>query len=116
MSSSVTPSDLTEIMSVQIDKAKEGNTRAAAFVLKQVEKMTAAARQPITITQNNFYDGPEKRPDTPASERPGEPATLEKMRRRAQARMPLRNTDDGPRPMSDEEEKEFRRRQEVEAE
>jgi hypothetical protein len=113
MESAVKPDDLIDIMSAQVKEAKAGNRKAAAFVLDQIQKMAKAETRPVTLTQNVFYDTPpEKRPDAPSAVN-GSAEKVNKMARRHAAGIPLHLPGDGPQPMSDDEEKEYRRRQQA---
>jgi hypothetical protein len=116
MAGAIKADDLTAVMSKQVEKAKGGDTRAAAFVMDQAHKlMNAAAKQvPSTIVQNNYYDSP--RPDAPIDPDDAKSGTLErKLRARARAGAPItgRPDDHRVRPVSDEEEKALRRRQQA---
>ncbi|MDB5297794.1 MAG: hypothetical protein JWO31_3777 [Phycisphaerales bacterium] len=116
MSGSIKGDDLQSIMQAQVDKAKEGDMRAASFVFNQAHKLMAAQAQqapPVTIVQNNYYDAP--RPDAPI-EPADDPADLERKRRsRVRAGLPLTTeADRRVRPVSDDEERELRRRQQAE--
>lgn len=119
MTGSITGDDITQVMKAQVDKAKEGDLRAASFVMNQAHKLMATQSQqcPATIVQNNYYDTPaDERPDAPLQ--PGDEGgkDLRKMRARARAGMPLTGQpgDRRVQPVSDEEEKELRRREAAE--
>ncbi len=110
--------DLKKIMETQVAKARDGNRAAAKFVFDQVHKMQQSERkQPVTIVQNNFYGDD---PANPVSAEPKTPKKIESMAQRAAARLPLTQPADAlkgnPRPVSDEEEKEIRRREAMRAE
>src|SRR4051812_47486185 len=69
ISGSIAPADLKEVIGAQVAKAREGDVKAAKFVMDQAHKLMAsqAKLQPqVTIVQNNYYD-------TPADERPNVP-------------------------------------------
>jgi hypothetical protein len=119
MAGAIEPSDLKEIMQAQVDKAKQGDERAAKFVFNQAHRMMQAEQQKrLTVIQNNYYDTPaEQRPDTPAEMAAGSDAKIRKMRNRLRDGRPLTDPRDrDTREVSDEEEKELRRRQEAEDE
>ena len=101
-------------MQAQVDKAKQGDIKAAAFVMGQAHKMLAAEQKRVTIIQNNYYG--EDRPDIPAAAEPGSPAALGKLASRVAAGLPVKNGSDRRahehlRVDDDEAEKELRRRQ-----
>jgi len=103
--------DLSAIMQAQVDKAKTGDVKAAAFVLDQAHRLLKSEQKRVTIVQNNYYDTPASRPDTATPAPNGTPARIEKMAARASAHLPLQDARDGPQPISDDEEKELHRRQ-----
>lgn len=115
MAGSITGEDVKEVMAAQVQKAKDGDMKAAAFVMGQAHKLMQAdaKRPPVTIVQNNYYDTPaDERPDVPLE--PGDDdrgKDLRKLRSRARAGVPVtgRADDRRVRPVSDEEEKELRR-------
>lgn len=112
MAASINGGDLKDIMAAQVAKAKEGDRKAADFVFRQAHQMLKSAEKRVTITQNNFYG--EERPDTPALAEPGSASKVDKMRARAAAGLPVATSEDAGygRPVSDEEEKALRRKQE----
>src|SRR4051794_26554334 len=57
MAGSIQADDLKEIMSAQVQKAREGNMQAANFVLNQAHKMLQGEQKRVTVIQNNYYDG-----------------------------------------------------------
>ncbi len=118
LAGSIQPDDIKEVMAAQVKKAKEGDKNAAAFVMNQAHKLmtTQAMQPPVTIIQNNYYDD-SQRPDAPIE--PGdelEGADIRKLRNRARAGVPVTGhpNDRRVRPVTDEEEKELRRRQQAE--
>ena len=114
MGESIKADDISAIMQAQVNKAKEGDARAAKFVLDQAHKMMASdASRPVSIVQNNFYDG--ERPDTSTAADPTSAERLRKMRARHAAGMPLTNPLDGPKRLTDEEERELRHLEDEEA-
>lgn len=113
MADSIKADDITAVMAKQVEKAKEGDMKAAAFVMNQANKlMTTQAKQPpVTIVQNNYYDSP--RPDEPIDPKDDKEGSIRKLRARARAGEPITGRPDDRRvqPVSDDEEKELRRRQ-----
>jgi hypothetical protein len=113
MGSSIAGDDLKLIMKAQIDKAKEGDIKAANFVMSQAHKMLQAEQKKVTIVQNNYYDGAD--PDATIDPDDDQRRQLKKLTGRARAHQPLtgRAGDARVRPVSDEEEKELRRQQQA---
>ena len=117
MAGAIKPEDLASVMAAQVEKAKKGDARAAAFVMDQAHKLLQAEqRRPITVTQtNNYYEG-DVRPDVPATAEPNAPKTLKKLAGRVAAGLPIKHPSDRRiaehlRVDNDDEEKELRRRQ-----
>jgi len=125
MSGAIAPDDVKEVMAAQVRKAREGDRKAADFVMNQAHKLMASQaklQRPVTIVQNNYYD-------VPADERPGAPIQpgddggegdrkdLRKLRNRARALLPVTGVpgDARVRAVGDEEEKELRRREDERA-
>jgi hypothetical protein len=50
-------------MAKQVEKARSGDVRAAAFVLSVANKMTET--KGVSIVQNNYYEARANRPDKP---------------------------------------------------
>jgi hypothetical protein len=115
MSDSIKADDVAAVMKKQVEMAKDGDLRAASFVMNQAHKLmtTQAKQQPaVTIVQNNYFDSP--RPDEPIEPGDDKNGNVErKLRARARAGEPItgRPEDRRVRAISDEEEKELRRRQ-----
>jgi hypothetical protein len=120
MTGSIGAEDVKEVMKKQVEKAKGGDMKAASFVMNQAHKlmdMQAKSRRPVTIVQNNYYDTPaEAGPVAPIEPGDAHGKDLLKMRSRARAGKPLTGLpgDRRAQPISDEEEKELRRREEAE--
>lgn len=121
MTGAVSPEVVGRVMAAQVKKAEDGDVKSASFVMNQVHKMMesqAKLQKSVTIVQNNYYDTPkDERPDAPI--RPGDDANgadLRKLRNRVRAGVPLTGGKDDARvrPVSDEEEKAIRRREEAE--
>src|SRR5690242_10826261 len=115
MASSINADDLKAVMSKQVEKAKTGDTKAAAFVMDQANKMLQTdAKRSVSITQNNYYDSP--RPDEPITPTDDDRTREAKLRTRARSGIPLSGLPDDRRfkPVTDEEEKELRRREDAE--
>ena len=114
MTSSLDASDLKAVMSKQVEKAKDGDTRAAAFVMDQAHRMLQSeSKRAVSIVQNNYYDTP--RPDKEIAPGDGKEIELKKMASRARAGVPVTGNGRDRRfdPVSDEEEKAMRREQEA---
>jgi len=92
LAGTITQEELTAVMKAQIEKAKEGNTRAAKFVFDQVRLNTAPEH--TTLIQNNYHDGA-KPPKKPTPALPGSEEKIEIMRRRLEAGVPLTHRMDG---------------------
>jgi len=89
--------DLEAIFAKQVELAKQGDRRAAKFVLDQARAFSEV--KGITIVQNNFHGGGEgdgSRPDLPTRARPGTKAKLRRMEERLAMGEPLTRDDDGP--------------------
>ncbi len=116
MTDAVQANDLKEIMAVQVKKAKEGDPRAFALVMNHAHKMLQSEQKRVTIVQNNYYDTPaDVRPEVPIAPGDSNGKDVLKMRARARAGVPITGHagDQRVRPVSDEEEKELRRRQQA---
>ena len=110
MTSSIDAADLKAVMAKQVEKAKEGDTKAASFVMDQAHRMLQSeAKRAVTITQNNYYDTP--RPDEPVRPGDGKDAELKKFTARARAGLPITGNGKDRRfqPVTDEEEKSLHR-------
>ena len=119
MASALQGDDLKEIMQAQVQKAKDGDMKAAQFVMAQAHKMVAAEQKRVTVIQNNFYDTPaDERPDAPIEPEDDRQKRLRKLAARQAAGEPLagRGGDRITRPVSDAEEKAMRRQEALEAE
>jgi hypothetical protein len=116
MSAAIRPDDLSDILRKQVEKAKAGDVKSAAFVIDQANKMLQGEqRRPVTITQNNFY-GDAEPPTTPTKAEPGTSGKIARMARRRATGQPLMNAEDALRINDDEEEKAMRRREQEEEE
>lgn len=117
MGGAIQGDDLKAIMAKQVEKAKEGDRSAADFVFGQAHKLLQSEQKRMTMVQNNYYDTPAaKRPDAPIEPDDDRETDIQKLRARAAARVPItgRESDRRVRPVSDEEEKEIRRREDAE--
>ncbi len=117
MAGAIKPEDLASVMAAQVERAKKGDAKAAAFVMDQAHKLLQGEqRRPIKVTQtNNYYEG-DVRPDVPAATEPNAPRTLKKLAGRVVAGLPIKHPSDRRvaehlRVDSDDEERELRRRQ-----
>jgi hypothetical protein len=114
VSQSIKPEDLKAIMGKQIEKAKQGDERAAKFVMDQARNFSEM-RGMTLVQNNNYYNvaaGAVAPPDAPAPA--GTSVKVDRMARRLEAGLPLHDSRDRPKPISDEEEKELHRREEQE--
>jgi hypothetical protein len=89
---SITEADVKQIMQAQVELAKKGNAGALKFVTEFV--LGGSALKGATFIQNNTYGGDP--PEKPTEAKPGTNGKLLKMQRRAAARMPLTDPEDGP--------------------
>ncbi len=119
MGSSIKGEDLTAIMQAQVEKAKGGDMKAASFVMNQAHKlMGAEMKRPVSIVQNNhnYYDTPiDAHAEAPLQPDDERSKALAKLRSRARQGIPLTGHpgDQRMQPVSDEEEKEMRRKQQA---
>ncbi len=116
VSGSLPADEVKAVMQKQVERAKEGDVRSAAFVMNQVHKLMdsqAKSAPQMTLQQNNYYDAP--RPDKPITPQDSPDEDLRVKRARARAGQPLaQERDRRTRPVSDEEEKELIRRRQAE--
>lgn len=91
---SMQPKHLKAIMDAQIQKALDGDEKAARFCFDQATKI--ASVKGLTIVQNNFY-GASSAPNGKTQALPGTDEKLQVMQERLARREPLTRSDDSER-------------------
>jgi hypothetical protein len=86
--------DLQAIFAKQVELAKSGDRKAAAFVLDQARLFSEVKGITLNQTVNHFHGGDS--PQAKTSAVPGTDRKIERMRARAAMGEPLTRGDDGP--------------------
>ncbi len=89
MFNAVNESDVTDIVKLQVEKAKEGDTKAIAFV----SKFLLGANTPVTFIQENHYHNEIEAQEM--DELPGAKGKIQAMRERAARGQDLHSEHDG---------------------
>lgn len=89
----LTESDVTAIVRSQVEKAKQGDTKALQFVFDQL--LGGNELKGATFIQNNYGTGDTGRPDKPTQARPGSREKVELMAERMASGNGCFHPDDG---------------------